>query len=126
MRLLFITAALCGLSSAAAAEENWIAQCLGADAQYTQTVGGAGFFHVTIDGHTYDTQKLVQVFFNGKMVCAVPDPKAPRANSDIALVCADNAAKKINVLYQSEAEGRTIRPSDALPYCSARIDVLKN
>ena len=124
MRTLVLIAALAALSSAAQAEENWISVCFGEDSQYMQTVGGSGFFHVSNGNHTYDTQKLVQSYYDGNKVCAIPDEKAPHANSDIALICADKTTKMVSVLYRRETNTKMARPSNALPYCRARIDVL--
>jgi hypothetical protein len=135
MRLMFIAAVVAALCSetawaaapakaAAPAEENWIAVCFGEDAQYMQTIGGTGYFHVGNGDRTYDTQKLVQSSFDGNVVCAVPDPKAPRAMSDIALICADRNAKTVSVMYRRDTQTKMVRPSNADPYCRARIDVL--
>ncbi len=136
MRLLFIAAAIAALAGpacaakstppkpATTAEQTWIAICFGEDTQYTQTISGNGFFHVGNGDRTYDTQKLVQSFYDGNTVCAVPDPKAPRAMSDIALICADRNAKTVSVLYRRDTQTKMVRPSNAEPYCRARIDVL--
>ncbi len=125
MRLLLAAAAFAAFSSAAsAAEQNWIAVCFGEDAQYMQTIGGAGFFHVSNGDRTYDTQKLVQSFYDGNTVCSVPDEKAPRANSAVAEVCADKKAKTISVLYLRDTNAKRVIPKNATLYCKARIDVL--
>ncbi len=130
MRALFLAAALAMFSSATLAvepkpaEQNWIGICFGEDAQYTQTIGGTGYFHVGNGDRTYDTQKLVQSFYDGNMVCAVPDPKAPRAASNIAEICANRATKTISVLYQSDTQTKMVIPKNALPYCKARIEIL--
>jgi len=139
MRALILAAALCVLvpagvaapvkkapaqAPAAAKETTWIGICFGEDAQYTQTIGGAGFFHVGNGDRTYDTQKLVQNFYDGKTVCAIPDPKAPRASSAIAEVCANIDTKYISVLYQRDTQTKMVIPKNALPYCKARLDVL--
>lgn len=108
----------------AAAEQTWISICFGEDTQYTQTVGGAGYFHVGNGDRTYDTQKLVQSFYDGTTICATPDPKAPRAASNIALICANKVEKTISVLYQRDTQTKMVLPKNALPYCRARIDVL--
>lgn len=106
-------------------EITWIAICLGEDSQYTQTLGGAGFFHVGNGDRTYQTQRLVQSQFDGNTVCAVPDPKAPRASTDIALICADRNTKTVSVIYGADAKNKAVRPSNAVPYCQARVDVLQ-
>jgi hypothetical protein len=106
-------------------EPTWIAICRGEDAQYTQTINGPGFFHVGNGDRTYQTQKLVQSHFDGTTVCAVPDPKAPRASTDIALICADNGTKTVSVMYASDKGAKPVKPANAQPYCQARIDVLK-
>jgi hypothetical protein len=121
MRTLLFAAALAALSSAANAED-WIAVCYGQDVQYTQKVGGAGYFHVAYLNGTYDTQKLLQSFHDGNTVCGVPDPKAPRAQSDVAEVCADKAKKTISVLFQRYA-GSRVTPKDAKPFCDARVSI---
>lgn len=133
MRPLFLAAAVLLLSTAAVAaskpaaqtkEVTWIGICFGEDTQYTQTIGGAGFFHVGNGDRTYQTQKLVQSFYDGKTVCATPDPKAPRASSEVAEVCANLDTKYISVLYQRDTQTKMVIPKNALPYCKARIDVL--
>jgi hypothetical protein len=125
MRGLVLVAALAGISSAAqAAEQNWISVCFGEDAQYMQTIGGQGFFHVGNGDRTYDTQKLVQSFYDGNMVCAIPDEKAPRASSAIAEICADKTAKTISILYLRDTNTKRVIPKNATLYCKARIDVL--
>lgn len=135
MHLLLIAAALAVVvnpayaaksapAKTAPAEQTWIAICFGEDTQYTQTIGGAGFFHVGNGDRTYDTQKLVQFSYDGNTVCAVPDPKAPRAMSDIALICADRNTKTVSVLYRRDTQTKMVRPSNTDPYCRARIDVL--
>src|SRR5512142_1085982 len=129
MRPLVLFAACTLFSSAAlaappAAEKTWIAICFGEGAQYTQTIGAAGYFHVGNGDRTYDTQKLMQTYYDGNKVCAVPDPKASRASSDIAMICADRNAKTVSVLYRRDTQTKMVRPSNTLPYCRARIDVL--
>ncbi len=127
MRLLLAAATFAALSSAAfaaPAEQNWISVCFGEDAQYMQTINGPGYFHVSNGNRTYDTQKLVQSFYDGNMVCAIPDEKAPRANSAIAEICADKAAKTISVLYLRDTNAKRVIPRNATLYCKARIDVL--
>jgi hypothetical protein len=136
MRALVIMAALATLTSAvdaapkaspkpaAPAEQTWIGTCFGEDTQYTQTVGGAGFFHVGNGDRTYDTQKLVQSFYDGTTICAIPDPKAPRASSNVAEVCANRTTRVISVLYQRDTLTKMVIPKNAGPYCRARIDVL--
>jgi hypothetical protein len=125
MRALLIAAAVAALtSSAAQAEDTWIAICFGQDAQYTQTVGGPGFFHVGNGDRTYDTQKLLQSFYDGKTVCATPDPKAPRASSGVAEVCANKDTKMISVMPLTTGMPKPVTPLNASPYCKARIDVL--
>jgi hypothetical protein len=108
----------------APAETTWIAICFGEDAQYTQTINGAGYFHLGTGQRSYQTQKLVQSQYNASMVCAVPDPKAPHADSNVALVCADLTAKTISVMSQSTAETKRVLPQNATVFCKARIDVL--
>ncbi len=136
MRVLCLAAALTVLSSTAmlssaapaanktSAGQTWIGVCYGEDTQYTQTVGGAGYFHVGIGNHRYDTQKLKQSYYDGTVVCAVPDPKAPRAESNVAEVCADRTKKTISVLYRNGTQTKTAVPHNAQLYCKARINVL--
>jgi len=137
MRSVLFAAALAVLSSAAIAapaaktaapaqakEVTWIGICFGEDTQFTQTIGGKGFFHVGNGDRTYDTQKLVQNFYDGKTVCAIADPSAPRAASNVAEVCANLDTKYISVLYQRDTQTKSVIPKNALPYCKARIDVL--
>ena len=108
----------------APAETTWLSICFTEDAQYTQTINGPGFFHVGNGDHTYQTQKLVQIQFDGNMVCAVPDPKAPRASTDIALICADKNAQMISVMFRRDAASKPVKPGNALPFCKAHIDTL--
>lgn len=107
-----------------AAEKTWIAICFGQDAQYTQTINGPGYFHLGTGQHTYQTQKLVQSFNDGNLVCGTPDPKAPRADSQVAIVCADQKAKTISLMSLTTAETRKVTPQNATVFCKARIDVL--
>jgi hypothetical protein len=134
MRALVLVAALAmtgaGLAkppakAPAKAETTWISICFGEDAQYTQTINGPGFFHVGNGDRSYQTQKLVQSFYDGNMVCGVPDPKAARATTDIALICADKNTKMISVMYGRDKGSKPATPANALPYCKARIDALQ-
>lgn len=137
MRALVLIAALAAMTGAglakppakaaapAKAETTWISICFGEDAQYTQTINGAGFFHVGNGDRSYQTQKLVQSFYDGNTVCAVPDPKAARATTDIALICADKNTKMISVMYGRDKGSKPATPANALPYCKARIDALQ-
>ncbi len=110
----------------AAAEATWIVVCFDQHAQYTQVLGGAGFFHVANDDHrTYDTQKLVQSTFDGNTLCAIPDPKAPKAASGVAEVCADRNGKMLSVLYVKETATKRVLPKNADPYCEAHVDVVQ-
>lgn len=108
-----------------AAEETWIAICFGQDAQYTQTINGAGYFHLGTGQRSYQTQKLVQTQYDGNQVCAIADPKAPHADSNVAMICADRAAKTISVMSDSTAETKKVLPQNTTVFCTARIDVLK-
>jgi len=122
MRMLLAAATLAALAPAAGAED-WIAVCYGRDAQYTQTIGGEGYFHVGNGDRTYDTQKLLQSFHDGNRVCGTADTRAPRASSGISEVCADKANKTVSVMFLSET-GKRITPENATLYCQARISVL--
>jgi hypothetical protein len=121
MRTLLLAAALAALTSAANAED-WIAVCYGQDAQYTQTVGGKGYFHVANNNGTYDTQKLVQSHYDGNILCGTADPKAPRALSEVSEVCADKTKKTISVMFLSDT-AHPVTPGNAKPYCAARVGV---
>jgi hypothetical protein len=122
MRLMLLAAA--GLVFTASANAgDWIAVCYGEDAQYTQTISGQGFFHVANGNGTYDTQKLVQNFYDGNVVCGVVDPKAPKAMSEVAEVCADKVKKTISVMTIADDVGKKITPQNAHVYCTARVDV---
>ena len=121
MRTLLLAAAFAAISSAAHAE-TWISVCFGQDVQYTQSVDGTGYFHVANGDGTYDTQKLVQSFHKGDVLCAVPDPKAPRSQADVAEVCADKAKKTISVLQQGD-KAVPVTPANAKELCSASINV---
>ncbi|GAA0531278.1 hypothetical protein FHS83_002657 [Rhizomicrobium palustre] len=96
--------------------------CFGQDAQYTQTLGGAGFIHIGNGDRTYQTQKLVQNFNDGKTICGAADPKAPVSSNDIVEVCATLETKTISVLYRSD--NKPVTPKNASPICTARIDLL--
>ncbi len=122
MRLLILALTLAGLGASAQAAD-WIAVCYGQDAQYTQTINGSGFFHVANGNGTYDTQKLVQIHYDGNQVCAVADPKAPKAMSEVAEVCADKTKKTISVMTIADDVGKKITPQNAHVYCNARVDI---
>lgn len=121
MRSLLLAAAL-AVSMPAANAASWISVCLNKDVQYTQTIGGPGFFHVAIGGGRYDTQKLVQSHYDGNMVCAVPDPKAPKAQFGMAEVCANKSAGKILLLLHAD-KGVKVKPDNAETYCKASVRV---
>lgn len=104
-----------------AAETTWVAVCFGEDAQYTQTIGGTGFFHLGTGQRTYQTQKLRQSYFDGSKVCATPDPRAPQADSQLAEVCADMTAKSISVMSLTTAETKKVTPQNATYFCKASI-----
>ncbi|HUO99222.1 MAG TPA: hypothetical protein VMU01_11165 [Rhizomicrobium sp.] len=122
MRLLLIAAGF-ALSTCAASAEDWIAVCFGQDTQYTQTINGPGYFHVANGNGTYDTQKLVNSYHDGNMVCGTVDPKAPKALSEIAEVCADKANKYISVMTLADDVGKKITPQNSHVYCQARVSV---
>ena len=122
MRILTVAAALAGLANTADAAD-WIAVCYGQDSQYTQTVNGPGYFHVANGNGTYDTQKLVQSYYDGNIVCGTVDPKAPKAMSEVAEVCADKVKKTISLMTVADDVGRRSTPQNAHEYCKARIDV---
>ena len=139
MRALAIVAALAVMSGIAvakppvkapapakpAAEETWIAICFGEAAQYTQTINGPGYFHLGTGQRSYQTQKLVQTVYDGNKLCAVADPKAPHADSNVAMICVDRAAKTISVMSDQTAETKKVLPQNTTVFCTARIDVLK-
>lgn len=108
----------------AAKQDTWFVICFGQDAQYTQVIGGAGFFHEGNGDRTYQTQKLLQSFYDGNTVCSIADPKAPQSSSGIAEVCVDRAAKTLSVLYTSDTNTKRVIPKNASPYCRAHIDVV--
>jgi len=122
MRLVILAAACAAFATGASAED-WIAVCYGQDSQFTQTVGGAGFFHVANGNGTYDTQKLVQSYYNHNVVCGVVDPKAPLAMSQVAEVCADKVKKTISLMTIADDVGKKITPQNARVYCQARVNV---
>ena len=121
MRLMLLAAGLALTSAANAAD--WIAVCFGQDSQYTQTINGSGYFHIANGNGTYDTQKLVQSYYDGNIVCGTVDPKAPQAMSEVAEVCADKVKKTVTVMTLADDVGKKITPQNAHVYCSARIDV---
>jgi len=108
-----------------AGDATWIAICIGEDAQYTQTINGAGYFHLGTGERSYQTQKLVQTSFDGNKVCAIADPKAPHADSNVALICIDRAARTIALMSDSTAETKKVAPQNTTVFCTARVDVLK-
>jgi len=121
MRAVFLMAGLVAFAAAAQAED-WIAVCYGQDAQYTQTVGGTGYFHIPNANGTYDTQKLVQSFYDGNTLCGTADSRAPRALSEVAEVCADKVKKTISVMKLNET-GKHVTPQNAHVLCTARVGV---
>ena len=121
MRYLLLAAGLAAMT-AAAQGETWIAVCLDQDVQFIQTIDEPGFFHVANPNGTYDTQKLVQTFHNDDMVCAVADPKAPQALSEVAEVCMSKSKKTISAILKSET-GVALTPQNAKAFCKARISV---
>ena len=121
MRLLLLAAGL--LLTTAANAQDWIAVCYGKDSQYTQTIGGPGYFHVANNNGTYDTQKLVQSFYDGNIVCGTADSRAPTAMSEVAEVCADKVKKTISVMTLADDVGKKITPQNAREYCTARINI---
>ena len=121
MRLLLLAAGL--LLTTAANAQDWIAVCYGKDSQYTQTIGGPGYFHVANNNGTYDTQKLVQSFYDGNIVCGTADSRAPTAMSEVAEVCVDKVKKTISVMTRADDAGKKITPQNAREYCTARVSV---
>jgi hypothetical protein len=120
MRLL-IAAAVLALSPAAYAAD-WVAVCYGQDAQYMQTIGGAGYFHLGLGDGSYSTQKLHQTYYDGNMVCGSADPKAPESAEHVGMVCADITRKAITLMYKDDlSHGKS--PKDAPVYCTARVSV---
>lgn len=119
--MLLLAAGIALTAGAHAAD--WIAVCYGQDTQYTQTVNGPGYFHVANGNGTYDTQKLVQNYYDGNIVCGMADPKAPKAMSEVAEVCADKIKKTVSVMTVADDVGKKITPQNAHVYCTARIDV---
>jgi opacity protein-like surface antigen len=121
MRALFLSAAV-ALAAPAAYATDWIAICYGQDAQYTQTIGGAGYIHVGNGDGTYNTQKLKQTYYDGKIICGSADPNAPRSADNIAEVCANKTKNTISVMYGSDV-AKGLKPENATPYCNARVSV---
>ena len=119
MRAMLLMAGF-AIFAAAAQAEGWMAICGGQEVQYIQTIGGAGYFHVPAGNGTYDTQKLVQSFYDGKVLCGTADPKAPRALSEVAEVCADKAKKTVAIMKFGDKKPLT--PQNAQVICEARID----
>jgi len=119
MRAMLLTAGF-AVFAAAAHAEGWMAVCAGQEVQYIQTIGGAGYFHVPTGDGSYDTQKLVQSFYDGKVLCGTADPKAPRALSDVAEVCADKAQKTVAIMKRDDR--KPVTPHNAQVICEARID----
>ncbi len=121
MRTLVILAVLAATATVAQAAD-WVAVCYGQDAQYMQTIGGAGYFHVGNGDGTYDTQKLTQTYYDGNIVCGTADPKAPRAANHVGVVCADKTRKVISAL-DLDAMAHKNAAKDAPVYCNARVSV---
>ena len=98
----------------------WTAACQnGNDAQYVQTIDGAGRFSTPNGDGTYTSLLVNQGFYDSKIVCAVTGVN----NKDkIGEVCADTNRSAITVLSVDQLEKHT-KPQDAAVYCKAVIGI---
>ena len=120
MRKLLIALALTLPMAMPAKAAAWVAYCYGKDAQYSQEIGGVGYLHVGRGDDTYETLRLNQSFYDGKVLCGTADPKAPQVSEQIAQVCVDKPNKSISVLYLGQpAHGNP--PRELSPYCDAKV-----
>ncbi|MDE2184816.1 MAG: hypothetical protein KGJ78_17525 [Alphaproteobacteria bacterium] len=118
----FIILVAAALTACAANAADWVSVCYGQDAQYMQTIGGPGYFHIGNGDGTYDTQKLTQAYYDGNIVCGTADPKAPVGSNHVGMVCADKSRKVISVMYLEQMKQKH-SPKDAPAYCNARVSV---
>jgi hypothetical protein len=121
MRRLILIAAFAVLMPGPANAAAWVAVCFGRDVQYTQDIGGVGYFHVGIGDGTYETQRLIQTYYDGNIVCAAADPKAQQISVQIGQICADKTRKVVTADFRSQAH--TGPSKDAQIYCDARVTV---
>ena len=98
----------------------WTAACQnGNDAQYVQTINGAGRFSTPNGSGTYTSLAVNQSYYDGKVVCALTGVK----NADkIGEVCADTDRGTITVLSVDQLD-KHAKPQDAAVYCKAAITI---
>ena len=123
MRGIFLIAATAVLMPVAAIAQTWIAACNdGIDFQYTQTVGGKGILHMDKGDGTYQGIALVQISYNGTIICSVGDDRTPPKGEHALKVCADRSTGFITLRYKDPTgTGQSI--SDAQPYCRAIVSL---
>ncbi len=129
MRKLFLVVAVAALASVAAhaAKEtkakSWVAVCMdGKDAQYTQTIGGVGYFHLGDDNGSYQTLRLTQTFYDGTAVCGAVDTKLPAGTTPIGQVCANRSRNTIYFKYR-DAKDTTLPDEKVGVFCQAMVTV---
>ncbi len=120
MRKLFIAVALALLMPMQAKAAAWVAYCYGKDTQYSQEIGGVGYLHVGRGDDTYETLRLNQTYYDGKVLCGTADPKSTQVSELIAQVCVDKPNKAISVLYLGQAAHGN-PPRELSPYCDAKV-----
>lgn len=96
----------------------WTAICRGdKDADYRQTIGGAGVFNIGNGDGTYVTWPVKQTAYQpDKIVCA-----AVAGSAQVAQVCADNA-RQVLVLKMHDPK-HPKAPLQAVDYCSALVKI---
>jgi len=117
MRGLLALAAFVALTSGAEAAL-WTAACNDEkQLQYQQIIGQEGYLHQGSNG-SYETIKLKQSYFDGKIVCGSVAAKA--GPNEVAAICADNAGQLIRVLTGAQL-AKGMRPEKAPVYCRATV-----
>jgi hypothetical protein len=127
MRRLLFAVALAALAttSANAAKDakskDWVAVCTdGKDAQYTQTIGGVGYFHLGDDNGSYQTLRVSQTFYDGTAVCGAVDTKLPPGATPIGQVCANKSRETIYFKYR-DAKDTNLPDEKVGVFCKAMI-----
>ena len=126
MRKILLIASIAALAPAAASAADpatWIAACYdGKDLQYNQTIGGKGFLYLQMASGAYQGIKLVQLSYDGSVICSASDDQPAPGKNHFLKVCADKANNTISVKYTDPA-GKEPSISDATPYCKAAVTV---
>lgn len=126
--MLFVLALAAVVPAAAQAAKDkdaktWVAVCMdGKDAQYTQIVGGTGYFHLGDDNGSYQTLRLTQTFYDGTAVCGAVDTKLPPGTTPIGQVCANKSRNTIYFKYR-EAKDTALPDEKVGVFCQAMVTV---